>query len=151
MLASSSSAFIQFLRFNNQLNKALVQLSFETILAMDGIKSRNTISYHPWHWLYWSNNMHNLLTIRNLLRILTLAAWIVALLWFFSARTYEPLLAFITGTVTLLASFAVPDKKGGVHIKNVKAGRNIETTDETGSGVDMDGAEAGQDIITIEK
>lgn len=98
-----------------------------------------------------SNNMRNLLTLRNLLRTLTLAAWIVALLWFFSDGTYEPLLALITGTATLIASFAVSDNKVGVRMKNVKAGRNIETTDETGGGVDMNTVEAGQDIITSEK
>lgn len=95
--------------------------------------------------------MQNLFTLQNLLRILTLAAWIVALLWFFNEGTYEPLLAFLTGTVTLITSFLIPDKKGGIHMKNVKAGRNIETTDETGGGVHMDTIEAEQDVITNEK
>lgn len=92
--------------------------------------------------------MRNLLNFRNILRFLTLIAWFVALLWFLSDGTYEPLLAFITGTITLIASFFTSREKGGVHMKNVKAGRNIETTDETSDGIDMDTVEAGQDIIT---
>lgn len=95
--------------------------------------------------------MGNLFTVRNLLRLITLIAWMVALLWFLNDRTYEPLLALIVGTGTLIASFFVPDRSGGVRMKNVKAGRHIKTTDTTGGGVEMHGVEAGKDIITKEK
>ncbi|MCB0172627.1 MAG: hypothetical protein KDJ97_18960 [Anaerolineae bacterium] len=94
--------------------------------------------------------MDKVLTIRNILRLITVISWIVALAWFLNDRSYEPFLAFLAGTAALISSFFVPETRPGIRMKKIKAGRDVQTTDKTGNGIDMEDIEAGRDITTHE-
>lgn len=89
--------------------------------------------------------------LTNILRLIAVIAWVVALLWFVNDRTYEPLLAFITGSAALIGSFLADRNRGGITLKQVKAGRDVKVTDRTGGGIAMDGVEAGQDVTAHEE
>jgi len=95
--------------------------------------------------------MDKVLTVRNILRLITIISWAVALVWFLNDRSYEPFLAFLAGTAALVGSFFVPESTRGIRMKKIKAGRNVQTTDKTGKGIDMEDIEAGQDIISHEE
>lgn len=90
--------------------------------------------------------MNKLITIRNVLRLLTLVIWVVGLLWFMEDSSYEPLLAFVGGTATLIASFFTGEQTGGIRMKGVRAGRDVNASDKTGQGITLDDVEAKQDV-----
>ena len=90
--------------------------------------------------------MNNLITKRNILRLLTLVIWVIGLLWFKEDQSYEPMLAFVAGTATLIASFFAGERTGGIRMKGVKAGRDVNATDKTGQGIELNDVEAKQDV-----
>ena len=87
---------------------------------------------------------------RRLLRLTAVASFAVASIWYKTDPSWEPLLAILGGFAALIASCAIPDKRGGIRMKSVKAGRNVEARDRTGGGIDMRDVDAGVDVIARE-
>lgn len=95
--------------------------------------------------------MKTLFSIKNILRIITIISWGVAVVWYFDNRTYEPLLALLAGTSTLIISIISKGDDGGIDAKNIKAGRNITISDQSQNGISVEDAEAGKDLKIIKK
>lgn len=95
--------------------------------------------------------MKKFFSIQNLLRLITLAAWLIALLWWINNDPlYEQILAVVAGFGALIASFFVNDQKGGIKMKGIKAGRDVKAIDKTSQGIEAENIEAGQDVTLDE-
>lgn len=89
-------------------------------------------------------------TQKIILLLFTVVMWGIAFLWFLDERTYEPLLTFLAGSLSLIMFFFKDDQKGGIKMKNIKAGRDVKATDNTSQGIDAENVEAKQDVTLDE-
>ena len=82
------------------------------------------------------------------LRLISLAAFILAIFWFASDRTFEPALAVLGGLGTLIGSFFVsePEQKGKITAKEIKSGGNAAIHGQRGSDVSAEKVTAKGDV-----
>ncbi|MGB1254068.1 MAG: hypothetical protein ACPG8W_25890 [Candidatus Promineifilaceae bacterium] len=101
----------------------------------------------PAAFCFFENKM-NQKQQQTVLRIISLAAFIVAVVWFMNDHTFEPILAVLGGLGALIGSFFVQERSSGsVKARGVKSQGKVTIQGEKGGDIDARSIDAHKDVF----